>query len=103
MDEPSVMGTENALMAAALTPGATRICNAASEPHVQDLARLLAKMGAPVEGIGSNMMTVHGQKTLGGVEHSLHHVVVGERRHVASVGGEVQRRRLHLRARHQHA
>jgi UDP-N-acetylglucosamine 1-carboxyvinyltransferase len=45
MDEPSVMGTENALMAAALTPGATKISNAACEPHVQDLARLLTSMG----------------------------------------------------------
>src|SRR5215813_14114945 len=54
MDEPSVMGTENALMAAALTPGQTKICNAASEPHVQDLARLLTAMGAEVEGVGSN-------------------------------------------------
>src|SRR5215211_2900967 len=50
MDEPSVMATENALMAAALTPGPTTIGNAACEPHVQDLARLLVKMGAKVEG-----------------------------------------------------
>src|SRR3954453_713372 len=47
MDEPSVMGTENALMAAALTPGATTIRNAASEPHVQDLARMANKTGCP--------------------------------------------------------
>ena len=60
MDEPSVMGTENALMAAALIDGTTVIRNAASEPHVQDLARMLVKMGAAVEGIGSNVMTVHG-------------------------------------------
>ena len=46
MDEPSVMGTENALLAAALTPGPTTILNAACEPHVQDLARLLTEMGA---------------------------------------------------------
>src|SRR3954469_18640154 len=52
MDEPSVMATENALMAAALTPGSTVIHNAASEPHVQDLARLLLQMGARIEGIG---------------------------------------------------
>jgi UDP-N-acetylglucosamine 1-carboxyvinyltransferase len=71
MDEPSVMGTENALMAAALTPGRTTIRNAASEPHVQDLARLLVKMGAAVEGIGSNVMTVDGRDKLGGAEHSL--------------------------------
>ena len=64
MDEPSVMGTENALMAAALTPGPTTIANAASEPHVQDLARLLVKMGAQIDGIGSNVMTVHGRDKL---------------------------------------
>ena len=71
MDEPSVMGTENALLAAALTPGVTTVGNAACEPHVQDLARLLCKMGAVVDGIGSNVMRVHGQKKLGGAEHSV--------------------------------
>ena len=71
MDEPSVMGTENALMAAALTPGPTTISNAASEPHVQDLARLLVKMGAQIDGIGSNVMTVHGRERLGGAEHRI--------------------------------
>src|SRR5215210_3440920 len=69
MDEPSVMGTENALMAAALAPGSTVIRNAASEPHVQDLGRLLVSMGAPIEGIGSNVLTVHGQRRLGGARH----------------------------------
>ena len=58
------MGTENALMAAALTQGPTTIANAASEPHVQDLARLLVKMGADIDGIGSNVMTVHGRDKL---------------------------------------
>ena len=71
MDEPSVMGTENALMAAALTQGTTVIRNAASEPHVQDLARMLNKMGAAIEGIGSNVMYVHGMRELGGCEHSV--------------------------------
>src|SRR3954470_19170775 len=71
MDEPSVMGTENALLAAALTPGPTTIVNAACEPHVQDLARVLCKMGAQVDQIGSNVMTVHGQEKLGGAEHSV--------------------------------
>ena len=71
MDEPSVMGTENALMAAALTPGPTTIANAACEPHVQDLARLLVRMGAQIDGIGSNVMTVHGRDKLGGAEHRL--------------------------------
>src|SRR3954470_21137765 len=69
--EPSVMATENALMAAALIDGTTVIRNAASEPHVQDLARMLVKMGAAIEGIGSNVMTVHGLPELGGVEHSV--------------------------------
>jgi UDP-N-acetylglucosamine 1-carboxyvinyltransferase len=71
MDEPSVMGTENALLAAALTEGPTTIANAACEPHVQDLARLLCKMGAEIDGIGSNVMNVRGQKKLGGAEHSV--------------------------------
>ena len=71
MDEPSVMATENALMAAALTPGPTTIANAACEPHVQDLARLLVKMGAQIDGIGSNVMTVYGRDRLGGAEHRI--------------------------------
>jgi len=71
MDEPSVMATENALMAAALTPGPTTIGNAACEPHVQDLARLLIKMGADIDGVGSNVMTVHGRDRLGGAEHRI--------------------------------
>ena len=71
MDEPSVMGTENALLAAALTEGPTTIANAASEPHVQDLARLLCKMGAQVDGIGSNVMTVHGREKLEGADHDV--------------------------------
>src|SRR4029078_3015852 len=70
-DEPSVMGTENALMAAALTPGPTTIANAASEPHVQDLARLLVKMGPQIAGIGSNVVTVHGRDKLAGAEHRI--------------------------------
>src|ERR1700759_109732 len=58
MDEQSVMATENALMAAALTGGPTVIRNAASEPHVQDLARMLSAMGAQIDGIGSNVIAV---------------------------------------------
>jgi UDP-N-acetylglucosamine 1-carboxyvinyltransferase len=71
MDEASVMATENALMAAALTPGSTVIHNAAAEPHVQDLARLLMQMGARIEGIGSNLMIVHGQAELGGADYAI--------------------------------
>jgi len=93
MDEPSVMGTENALMAAALTPGATTIANAASEPHVQDLARLLTKMGARVDGIGSNVMTVNGAEKLGGAEHTISpdHIEVGSFMALAAAtGGELR-------------
>jgi UDP-N-acetylglucosamine 1-carboxyvinyltransferase len=93
MDEPSVMGTENALMAAALCPGPTRISNAACEPHVQDLARLLARMGARVEGIGSNVMTVHGAESLGGAEHTIcaDHIEVGSFMALAAAtGGELR-------------
>src|SRR3954464_13509280 len=71
MDEPSVMGTENALLAAALTEGPTTIANAACEPHVQDLARLLCKMGAQIDGIGSNVMNVVGRDRLGGADHDV--------------------------------
>ena len=89
MDEPSVMGTENALMAAALTEGPTTIANAASEPHVQDLARLLTKMGAQVDGIGSNVMTVHGRDKLGGAEHRIcsDHIEVGSFMALAAATG----------------
>ncbi len=93
MDEPSVMGTENALMAAALTPGPTTIANAACEPHVQDLARLLTEMGAQVDGIGSNVMTVHGRDRLGGAEHSVcpDHIEVASFMALAGVtGGELR-------------
>jgi UDP-N-acetylglucosamine 1-carboxyvinyltransferase len=93
MDEPSVMGTENALMAAALTPGPTTIKNAACEPHVQDLARLLTRMGAEVEGIGSNMMTVHGRESLGGAQHSVapdHIEVASFMALAAATGGELR-------------
>src|SRR4051812_17966685 len=92
MDEPSVMGTENALMAAALIDGTTVIRNAASEPHVQDLARMLVKMGAAIEGIGSNVMTVHGLSELGGCEHSVSpdHIEIGSFMALAGVtGGEL--------------
>ncbi len=92
MDEPSVMGTENALMAAALTEGPTTIANAACEPHVQDLARLLVKMGAQIDGIGSNVMTVHGRDKLGGAEHRIcadHIEVASFMALAAATGGEL--------------
>jgi UDP-N-acetylglucosamine 1-carboxyvinyltransferase len=93
MDEPSVMGTENALMAAALTPGTTVIRNAASEPHVQDLARMLNRMGAAITGIGSNVMEVHGADSLGGCEHSVSpdHIEIASFMALAGVtGGELR-------------
>ena len=93
MDEPSVMGTENALMAAALTPGTTIIRNAASEPHVQDLARMLNRMGAAITGIGSNVMEVNGAARLGGCEHTVSpdHIEIASFMALAGVtGGELR-------------
>ncbi len=93
MDEPSVMATENALLAAVLTPGETLIGNAASEPHVQDLARMLSKMGADIRGIGSNVMTVSGSDELGGCTHSVgpDHIEIGSFMALAGVtGGEMR-------------
>jgi UDP-N-acetylglucosamine 1-carboxyvinyltransferase len=89
MDEPSVMATENALMAAALTPGTTTIRNAASEPHVQDLARMLVAMGATIDGIGSNVMIVHGQSHLHGCTHTIapDHIEIGSFMALAGVTG----------------
>ena len=66
LDEPSVTGTENALMAATQGQGTTTLRNAASEPHVQDLARFLVSLGAEIEGIGTNTITVHGKRRLAG-------------------------------------
>jgi UDP-N-acetylglucosamine 1-carboxyvinyltransferase len=93
MDEPSVMASENALMAAALTPGTTVIGNAACEPHVQDLARMLVKMGADIQGIGSNLITVNGAKELHGCEHEVapDHIEIGSFIALAGVtGGELR-------------
>ncbi|HXH83435.1 MAG TPA: UDP-N-acetylglucosamine 1-carboxyvinyltransferase, partial [Candidatus Tectomicrobia bacterium] len=66
LDEASVTATENVVMAAALADGTTIIRNAACEPHVVDTCRLLVAMGARIEGIGSNLLTVHGVPRLGG-------------------------------------
>ena len=68
LDEASVTATENGIMAAALANGTTILRNAASEPHVQDVCNLLVSMGCPIEGIGSNVLTIHGQETLRGGE-----------------------------------
>ena len=93
MDEPSVMGTENALLAAARIPGTTVIGNAACEPHVQDLARMLQKMGADIQGIGSNVLTVSGRADLHGCEHRISpdHIEIGSFMALAGVtGGELR-------------
>lgn len=92
LDEASVTATENAVMAAALARGTTIVRNAASEPHVQDLCRCLVKMGARIEGIGSNMLTIHGVDRLGGAEFEIgaDYLEVGSFIVLAAVtGGEV--------------
>jgi UDP-N-acetylglucosamine 1-carboxyvinyltransferase len=70
-DLPTVTGTENILLAAVLAEGRTEIFNAAREPHVQDLCRLLGKMGARIEGIGTERLVVDGVRDLGGAEHTV--------------------------------
>jgi len=93
MDEPSVMGTENALLAAALTRGEVVIRNAACEPHVQNLARMLVSMGARIDGIGSNVMHVHGAPSLHGTTHRIcaDHIEVGSFIALAAAtGGELR-------------
>ena len=93
MDEPSVMATENALLAAARTPGSTVIGNAACEPHVQDLARMLVTMGADIQGIGSNVLTVNGTADLHGCDHTIgpDHIEIGSFMALAGVtGGELR-------------
>jgi UDP-N-acetylglucosamine 1-carboxyvinyltransferase len=71
LDETSVTATENAVMAAVLAEGKTIISNAASEPHVQDLCRMLTGMGARIQGIGSNILTIEGVKKLGGCDFEI--------------------------------
>jgi UDP-N-acetylglucosamine 1-carboxyvinyltransferase len=71
LDQASVTGTENAVMAAALARGMTVIRNAASEPHVQELCQLINNMGGQIEGIGSNTLTIHGVERLGSGEFTL--------------------------------
>jgi len=71
MDEPSVTATENAIMAAVLAKGETKLINAACEPHVQDLCRFLVAMGAEIDGVGSNVLTIRGRAALGGAHHTI--------------------------------
>jgi UDP-N-acetylglucosamine 1-carboxyvinyltransferase len=71
LDEPSVTGTANIVMAAAMAKGTTTIYNAACEPYVQQLCRMLNQMGAKISGIGSNLLTIEGVTYLGGTTHRL--------------------------------
>ena len=71
LDEPSVTGTANILMAAVLASGTSTIYNAACEPYIQQLCRMLNSMGANITGIGSNMLIVHGVASLGGCTHKM--------------------------------
>jgi UDP-N-acetylglucosamine 1-carboxyvinyltransferase len=79
LDEPSVTGTENALMAAVMARGRTVLRNAACEPHVQDLARCLVAMGADIAGIGSNIYTIEGGRPLVGTSYTIgpDHIEIG--------------------------
>ena len=71
LDEASVTGTANIVMAAVLTPGTTTIYNAACEPYLQQLCKMLNRMGAKISGIASNLLTIEGVEALGGTEHTL--------------------------------
>lgn len=93
LDEASVTATENAVMAAVMAKGTSRIRNAASEPHVQDLCRLLTTLGAKIDGIGSNQLTIEGVDRLGGGEYRVgaDYIEVGSYIAAAVVtGGEVR-------------
>jgi UDP-N-acetylglucosamine 1-carboxyvinyltransferase len=71
LDEPSVTGTANIVMAAAMAKGTTTIYNAACEPYIQQLCRMLQRMGAKISGIGSNLLSIEGVTYLAGTDHSL--------------------------------
>ncbi|MBN8666560.1 MAG: UDP-N-acetylglucosamine 1-carboxyvinyltransferase [Chitinophagales bacterium] len=71
LDEPSVTGTANIIMAASMAIGTTTIYNAACEPYIQQLCRMLIGMGARISGVGSNKLSIEGVTTLGGTEHEM--------------------------------
>jgi UDP-N-acetylglucosamine 1-carboxyvinyltransferase len=92
LDEASVMGTENAIMAAVLAEGETVLTHAACEPHIQDLCRFLVSLGATIEGIGSNVLHIHGTGELGGGDYRIgpdHIEVASFVGLAAATGGEV--------------
>jgi len=71
LDEASVTGTANIIMASVMAMGTTTIYNAACEPYIQQLCRMLVRMGASIEGIASNLLTIHGVDQLGGTDHTI--------------------------------
>tara|TARA_R110002050_G_scaffold300793_1_gene472810 strand:- start:18064 stop:19368 length:1305 start_codon:yes stop_codon:yes gene_type:complete len=71
LDEASVTGTANIVMAAVMAEGTTQIYNAACEPYLQQLCKMMNAMGGKVEGIGSNLLTIHGVKKMGGCKHRI--------------------------------
>jgi UDP-N-acetylglucosamine 1-carboxyvinyltransferase len=71
LDEASVTGTANIIMASVMAEGTTTIYNAACEPYIQQLCKMLIRMGASIEGIGSNLLTIQGVDHLGGTEHTI--------------------------------
>ena len=71
LDEPSVTGTANIIMAAVMAKGTTTIYNAACEPYLQQLCKMLNRMGAKISGVGSNLLTIEGVNYLGGTDHRL--------------------------------
>jgi UDP-N-acetylglucosamine 1-carboxyvinyltransferase len=92
LDEASVTGTENAVMAAALAEGTTTLENAACEPHIQDLCRLIVAMGGKIDGIGTNRLVIEGRDRLHGCDYTLgpDYIEVGSLITLAAVtGGEL--------------
>jgi UDP-N-acetylglucosamine 1-carboxyvinyltransferase len=89
LDEPSVTGTENAIMAAVCAEGITRLRNAAAEPHVQDLCQLLVAMGARVRGIGTHVLEIEGVPELSGARYRIgsDHIEAGSFIGMAAVTG----------------
>ncbi len=93
LDEPSVTGTENAVMAAVAAKGDSVLSNVASEPHVQDLCRFLVALGARIEGIGTNLLRIQGGRPLTGAQHRIgpDHIEVGSFVGLAAVTGSALR------------
>ena len=89
LDEPSVTGTENAILAAVTAEGTTRLRNAAAEPHVQDLCAFLVSMGAEIQGIGTHGLMIQGVDRLGGTSHRIgaDHIEIGSVIGLAAITG----------------